>query len=152
MDAYKTPQADVDVVVGRAYQPVKALVLGLLVSVVLALVVSIIETIAVAIAFGLDLTKESELMALVSRNITFMLFDLLVTALIMFFAGSVVGRYTPGKEVKFGLILSVLTLAVFVPMSLISNSYAQYPLWYHAVSVASIFIAIYLGARPRRKA
>lgn len=151
MDAYKTPESDVELNPGRDFKPIKAIILGLLVSVVLSFVVSIIEGVIAGIILRVDLFSEHDLDAALSQNTTFLLTDVLITALLLFFAGRVVRKYTPRKEILFGFILSCLTFAVFLPIALSSNTFTTYPLWYNAASLLVIFVGVYLGARPGNK-
>lgn len=150
MDVYKSPDSDVDMNSGNKFKPVKAILLGLLISVILVMIVSVIESIVFAIALGADLTNESSLNEVLTNSKLFLVTDLVLTALILFFAGVVVRKYTPNKEVLFGLILSSLTLAIYLPLALSSNTFSDYPLWYNILTLIIIYAAVFMGAKPRR--
>ena len=151
MDFYKPPESDVEIETGRAFKPIKAIVLGLLVSMALSMVVSVIEVIIFAVILKLDLSDAKALNLLTGKNTTFQIVDTIITFLILFFAGRVVRKYAPGKEVLVGLIVASLTFVFALYMTISSGGFVTGPVWYNVASLLSIFVAIYLGSNPTGK-
>ena len=150
MDVYKSPESDVEIESNSDFKPIRAIIYGLLVSIVLVMFVSIIESIVFAIALGADLTSEAAVTAALSNSSLYLTVDLVIMALILFFAGRVVRKYTPRKEILFGLVLTFITLGVYILLVISAETYLKYPIWYNVFSVVVIFSAISYGAKPRK--
>ena len=151
MDAYKTPAADLNASI-KIFSPVKAIVYGLCISIILASIASIIESIAFGFALGLDFTDESAFESALADSIVFMTFDIAMSALICFFAGKTVGKRVQGQEAKYGAIVSLLTISIYLPLFIISDAFTIWPIWYNFFSFAVVLSAIYFGAKSAAKA
>lgn len=150
MEAYKPPESNVDIKTGRPFKPVMAILLGLLVSVVLATIVSTIEVFVAAMIAGISLLDDKALLALTEKNTTFQLVDTIISLLVFYFAGRIVRKYTPHKEILYGSILSVITFAILLYMTIATNAFSTSPTWYNIASFIAIFAGIFLGAKPRK--
>lgn len=151
MDIYKTPEADVEIETGRKFKPIKAIILGLLVSVVLSTIVSMVEVIVGAMIFGVNLHNQESINAMLNTNTKFQIIDTAITLLVMFFAGSVVGKYAVGKEILFGLIVASITFGIALYIAIHSGGLSTGPEWYNVTSFLIIFIGIYFGSRRGKK-
>lgn len=151
MDLYRPPASNVEINTGRTFRPITAILLGLLVSLPLSMVVSVIEVIIFAVIFRVNLTDEKSIDYLMQTNTTFQVVDTVVSLLVLFFAGRVVRKYAPGKEILFGLIVASVAFIFSLYMAISSHAFSIYPKWYGVVSLLSIFIGIYLGSRPSSK-
>jgi len=149
LDAYKTPEADLTTVDKQAFKPVKAILYGLCVSIILASIVAIIEGILFGLALGVDFTNEGALELALNNSTAFLIGDTILSALVLYFAGRVVGKYAPGKETKYGVILTIITLTIYLPILIATDSFSIYPIWYNSISIVVIVFAIYLGAKSR---
>lgn len=148
MDLYRPPAANVETNTNRAFKPITAILLGLLVSMLVSMLVSVIQLIIFAVIFKVNLTDEKSINDLMQTNIVFQVTDTGVSLLVLFFAGRVVRKYAPGKEILFGLIVASVTFAFSLYMAITSNAFSIYPKWYSAASLLLIFVGIYLGSRP----
>ncbi len=152
MDAYKTPESNLELPPQRLFKPVKALVYGLLVSVGLLLVVSALELFAFAMMNRehiANLANENEIHAFFSKNSVFLVVDMCVSFAVLYFSGTIIRKYAVGYEFKFGVILSLLTLCVHLLFFSMNDASDSYPFWYNAAGLMSIFVAILLGARAK---
>lgn len=152
MDAYKTPESNLDPTSGRIFKPVKALTYGLFVSLGILLIASNI----VGIIFLLlnresisSLTNEREIQLFLANNIPFLLVDFFMSVAILFYAGTRIRRFACNQEIKYGFILASITFTILLAVYLVEKSYEIYPLWYSFIVFSSTFIAILLGAKPK---
>jgi len=151
MDAYKTPSANLEVNVGLPFQPIKGLLFGLLYAIGLMFLISSMVLLGFVLLLGLDLTDPKLFESDLNNRTSYLITDLIVSFVILFFAGRATGKYTPHKEIKYGVVLALLTCLIYVPLSFFGDEYSDYPIWYNALSVLSVFIAIYFGAKSRIK-
>ena len=106
-----------DDVKAEGFSPVKAIGYGLLVSVVLASTVSMVESVVFAVLTAPSLGDERKFVGFFSNSMLFLMINVFLYCLIMYYAGKVVKQHAPSKEVKFGILVSVLTfldVCVFV--------------------------------------
>ena len=150
MDIYKTPESELDIETTAKFRPVKAIVFGLLVSVVLLMFIGIIEGFVAAFLLGFNLEDMKNINTILSNNTAYLIADLLITSVILFYAGRVVRKYAPRKEMMFAVIVTILTSAIYIPLGISANSYSIDPVWYSIVSTILLFGAIIIGARPRK--
>jgi len=68
---------------------------------------------------------------------------------ILYFAGSVVGKHTRGKEIKYAIIVSALLLIIITPLFVLTESFSTYPMWYNLSSFIIIPVGIYFGAKSK---
>ncbi|MDH5784138.1 MAG: hypothetical protein OEZ16_00850 [Chromatiales bacterium] len=149
MDIYKAPESDIEGEQKNKFSPVKAIVFGWLVSVVVVLTASVIETTIAAMLLNVDVMNESSLHLALANNMAFLLVDLSMSSLIMFYAGRVIRRYAVDRETMFAVILSLLTLGTFYLLVINTAAWKIYPVWYNALTIVAIFAAIMLGARKK---
>jgi hypothetical protein len=123
----------------------------LCVSVILAGLASMIEGIIFGVVMGVNLMDQTDFETTLVNSTGFLLTDVLMSALIFFWAGRVVGKRVPGKELVFGIVVTVLTLAIFIPLSTDVFASQLYPVWYKGISVVVFLAAIPLGAISCKK-
>lgn len=150
MEAYKTPVSDVEVTADGEFRPVRAVIYGLLITVVLGVLVSMIEGIVFVVLSGGVVASDAALAAALAASLPFLLTDLVLSLILLYVAGMVVRKYAVNQEIKFGLIVCGITLAVFVPIFISSDGHEIYPLWYNIISFLSIPVALMAGAKPRK--
>lgn len=100
---------------------------------------------------GVNLMDQTDFESTLVNSSGFLLTDLLMSALIFYWAGRVVGKRVPGKELIFGAVVTVLTLAIFIPLSIDVFSSPLYPVWYKAMSAVVFLAAIPLGSLSCKK-
>lgn len=148
MEAYKAPDSDLTTNHKRPFKPVKAILYGLSISIILTTIVSVIALVIFGFVSGVDFTNEDTFNLLYTNNL-FMFIDVILTVWVLYFSGTVVGKYTPGKEVVFAIIVSVLTLIIFAALFLMTESFSTYPIWYNLSSFVVIPVGIYFGAKSK---
>jgi hypothetical protein len=152
MDAYKTPESNLELPQQRPFKPIKALVFGLLVSVGLMFLISTVLSI-IFYLLNIDVIEkfadESEITLFVSRNIPYLISDLIASFAVLYFSGTIVRKYAVGYELKFAVILSLLTFAALLLFVGMDDTEEDFPMWYSVASFASIFVGIILGARAK---
>lgn len=146
MDIYKTPDSKNQEPHNHQFKPVSAIAYGLLISIVLSTVVTIIEAIVFGIMIGLTQGTEAFSEDLFTKNSSFLLIDLILTFTCLYFAGRVTGKFAFGQELKFGLIVALITFFIYIAFYMLMDTGDQYPLWYDLGSFASVFVAVLLGA------
>lgn len=147
MDVYKTPKADLSAKGEKQFKPVRAVLFGLGISIILASAISTIYGIVLALALGLDFSNQEAFESELTNNLLFQIGDVVISGLILYFAGRVVGKRTPGKEVKYGIIVSTITFAIYLPLFFATDTFSVWPLWYNLLGIFVIFFAIILGAK-----
>jgi len=152
MDAYKTPDSNLETNETLHFKPIKAVLFGLLIAIVLGLIVSTITALTIAVFEGIDLSNQDELEKYLASNYYYLLIDILITFFVLYWAGTVVKKYVPGKEKLYAMIVTALTVIIIALMLFMYGSYEMYPIWYNFTSILSIPIAIYWGAIPNSQA
>lgn len=105
MDAYKSPQTEVDTGAQERFSPIKGVILGSIFTCVVWFVVlmgTLITQLTLKKAAG-DLNYDSIVFSDI-QSLSFFSISMLI-------GGWVVAKFTPGKEIKYSLILLVITLA-----------------------------------------
>jgi len=146
MDVYKTPNSELIDDNNRPYKPVKGILVGLSYTIVLAMIASVV----LIFVFGFDLTSpnlESEM----ANSGFFMLSDTIIGAIVLFFGGRAVGKRTPGKELKFGVILAIITTVIYLIVMIPAESFKTYPLIYNLATFVITAIAIPYGSKSGAK-
>jgi len=151
LDAYKTPTSDLNTDI-KIFSPAKAIIYGLCISVILTSIASMIEGIAFGFVLGVDFSDESAFESALANSMVFMVFDIAMSALILFFAGKSVGKRVQGQEAKYGVIVYLLTFAIYLPLFIISDAFTIWPIWYNFISLIVVLSAIYFGAKSVAKA
>jgi len=149
MDVYQTPNSHLTIDNKRPFKPVKAVLYGLSISLFLTTLVSTIFVVALGIISGADMSNENSVNALFASNPLFMFIDLALCGWILYFAGSVVGKHTRGKEIKYAIIISVLLLIIITLLFVLTEYFSTYPMWYNLSSFIIIPVGIYFGAKSK---
>lgn len=150
MDIYNKPKSDVETNTTGDFRPVLGLFLGSLISIVLVLFLSTVISVVYLVYSGADLTDQNAMSYVLATSKTFLIADLIITSAAMLLAGRILRYFTPGREFVFAAVLALLTLAVYLGLTLLTaENYESYPLWYNTLSFASILF-IFLGARPAK--
>ena len=146
MDVYKTPGSELIDDHNRSYKPVRGILVGLSYTLVLAMIASMILT----FVFGFNLTSpnlESE----IANSSFFMITDTITGAIVLFYGGRAVGKRTPGKELKFGAILAIITAVIYLILMISTDSFITYPLIYNLATFVVTAIAIPYGSKSGAK-
>ncbi len=151
MEAYKSPKSELHTQENNAFSPAKAIIWGLLISIIFTNVISVIESIAFAAALGADFSDESSFESTLVNSNLFLIVDVLVSTVILFIAGRSVGKRVPGKEGKYGAIVSIIAFSIYLALFSIGKSFSTWPIWYSFLSLFLIPLSIYLGAKSIAK-
>jgi len=149
MDIYKPPTPDNNRP-ERQLKPINAICYGLLISIVLTTIVSIVEALIFGIIVATTEGVEKLSADFIAHNPVFLFIDLIVTFACLFYAGKVTGKYAFGQELKFGLIVAVMTITIYILIYSTMDS-STYPIWYNIASFASVFVAILAGAKSMKQ-
>lgn len=151
MDAYKAPQAELTGSSELPVRPAKGLILGLVIIVVIGSLVSLIEGVVFAIILGIDLVNEQKFEAALAGSPGFLIFDLLLTGVLFFWGGRAMAKHVPGQEMKYAIVLTLVSIAIYVLLYVSVDSLSAYPMWYNVLSFVITVVAIIFGARSRIK-
>ena len=146
MDVYKTPNSELIDDNNRPYKPVKGILVGLGYTIVLATIASMV----LLLVFGFDLAS-SNLESVLANSSLFMLSDTILGAIVLFFGGRAIGKSTPGKELKFGVILATITAIIHLIVMIPAESFRTYPLIYNLAIFVMTAIAIPYGSKSSAK-
>lgn len=146
MDAYRTPASGLNTKSQITYKPVSGILIGLCLTILLANFASAIIVAIFAAWSGTEITSEKLNLAF-SQNSSALLADLLVNGVVLFFAGRFIGKRTTGKEMQYGIILSAITLLIYLPTFWLSDAFTIYPYWYNLLAFSSVILALPLGAK-----
>lgn len=146
MDAYKTPASNLYIENERPYKPVAGILIGLCFSVLLMHLSSTIIAIIFGALSGEAITEENFSSMLAGSNL-YLLADTVVSAVVLFFAGRAIGKRTKGKEIKFAIILALITLSIYLPIYIFSNAFIEYPVWYNLIAFISTVVIVPFGAK-----
>lgn len=150
MEEYISPRSELIEGLIREHKPVLGIVIGLLTAVVVSTITSIIIAILFTLVLKLD-PKSPQFLSILYENYSYLIVELAVSTVVLFFAGRSVGKRTPGKELKYGLVLSVLILVLYILSELLLGNGIRYPTWYVVLSFSIFFVAIPYGALSMRK-
>jgi type III secretory pathway component EscS len=151
MDIYKAPDSNNQTPQTRQLKPINAICYGLLISVALTTIVSIVEGIIFGIIVAITQGAEKLSADFIAENSLFLAIDLIVTFVCLFYAGKITGKYASGQELKFGLIVALITSAFYILIYSTMDITAAYPIWYNLASFVIIFVAILLGAKTMKQ-
>ena len=150
MDAYKTPESELINDNNRPYKPIKGVLIGLIYTIVLATIISMIWLFAFGAILGFDLTSpnlESEM----ANSTPYMISDAIVSAILLFLGGRAVGKRTPGKELKFGVILAIITAIIYLILMIATESLKTFPLIYILMTFVITAIVVPYGSKSTAK-
>lgn len=150
MDAYKPPDSKLIRSGDIEIKPLKAILIGLIFTVILAIMLSSVIMVITALSLGIPITNEG-LEKQLAQAPLFLLLDVVVSLLFLYLSGFVAAKYVPTQETKYGLILGIITIILYIAFFMQADAFEQYPQWYILISLSGIMPAIYLGAKKRRK-
>ncbi len=151
MDAYKTPASKLIDNTNRPFEPVKGVLVGLIYTVIITTITSIAWLVAVGSILGFDLASpdlESEM----AQSPIYLISDMIVGAVILYFGGRAVGTRTPGKEIKYGAVLATITVFVYMALMIATESLDTYPLVYTLATIVITIAVIPYGSKRAAKA
>jgi hypothetical protein len=151
MNIYKTPDSNSEKPETPELKPINAICYGLLISVVLTIIVSMVEVMVFAAIIAATQGVENISADFFAENSLFLTIDLIVTFGCLFYAGKITGKYAFGQELKFGLIVAVLTFLIYVLIYFSIESTANYPIWYDLITFINIFVGILWGAKSAKR-
>jgi hypothetical protein len=151
MNIYKAPDSNNQSPQTRQLKPINAICYGLLISVVFTMFVSIVEGIIFGVIVAVTQGAEKLSADFIAKNSLFLAIDLIVTFACLFYAGKITGKYAAEQELKFGLIVALITSAIYLLIYSTMDITSAYPIWYNLASFLIIFVAILLGARSMKQ-
>jgi hypothetical protein len=146
VDAYRTPTADVRVESPKEYKPLVGLLIGLFFTIIIMSITSGGVGFIFGTTLGADFSGQNWNKLLAASN-SYLLTDIVVSAIVCFYAGRAIGKRTPGKEIKFGFLLASINIAIYLPMYIYSDAFTTYPSWYNTLTFVINFLFIALGAK-----
>ena len=145
MDPYQIPESELVDNNQRPFRPITGIFIGLSFTVILMIVVSLVWAILFGLISGIDiLTEDFELE--LSQRLSYMIPDLVISTAVVYFGGQAIGNRTPGKELKFGCILALITVLIYISLFLIEAGAAPYPMWYTLLIFVLPIVAIPYGS------
>ncbi len=150
MDVYKTPGSELIEENNRPYKPVKGILVGLSYTILLATIISMIWLFAFGALLGFDLTSPN-LETEMANSTLYMISDTIVSTIILFLGGRAIGKRTPGKELKFGVILAVITAIIYLILMIATESLKTFPLIYILITFVITAIAVPYGSKSTAK-
>ncbi len=127
-------------------KPVKGILVGLGYTILLATIIGMIWLFAFGTILGFDLTSpnlESEM----AGSTLYMISDTIVSAIVLFLGGRAAGKRTPGKELRFGVILASITAIIYLILIIATGSLETFPLIYVLMAFVVTAIAVPYGAK-----
>ena len=150
MDAYKPPEAELFDESNRPFKPIKGILIGLAYTVIFTTLVSIAWSILFAVMAGIDFAA-ADFESMLSRSPGFMVPDLILSSIVVYLGGRAVGKRVPTKELKFGFIVALITIAILIPVFVMAEAIQAYPVWYNILSFLIMIVAIPYGAKSISK-
>lgn len=151
MDPYQTPHADLSNPAQRPFRPVKAVVYGLCIAILGVMFASVIVTIAFGVEQGVDFSDVDAVETVLANSTGFMITDLIVSASLFYLAGRVVGRQVPGRELTYGIIVTLIASGIYLSLLIDAETFSRYPAWYNFFSVLFFFLVLPIAARSVAK-
>ncbi len=151
MDPYRTPQSDLIDKSSRPYKPVKGVLAGLGYTILLATLVGLLWAVVIGLILGFDLTSP-DIESVYSQSFIYLAGDMVLTAAMLFLGGRAVGWRSPGKELRFGFVLTAITAAIYLLGMFSFDAFTAYPLFYNLGILALVVFVIPIGARSQLNA
>lgn len=148
MEVYKAPESDLLRSDDIEIKPIKSILVGLTLTIIVVSIVSSIIMIVAALLLGLDITND-EVMQQLTEETGLLLVDVIISFGLLFLSGYYAAKYVPTKEIKYGVILATLTLAIYIVLFILSDTFSLFPLWYNLLSLLIVVLAIVFGAKLR---
>jgi len=154
MDAYKTPESNLDLTQVPLFRPGKAMLIGLLITVVLYQLIANLMTL-VFIIFNVtnstNPTNFNEQATNLYNNPLFLIIDLAISFTMCFIAGYSTSKYVPNKEIQYAIILIIINFLIYISLTLFTDNDQSFPTWYIALSYLITVIAILSGSLLRKR-
>ncbi|MET1077065.1 MAG: hypothetical protein ABWY06_03490 [Pseudomonas sp.] len=146
MDPYQTPETDLQTTTTRPFKPISGLLLGLCIYLILGQLLSVVLTYGYGLALGLDITNVTFMTALAGHPF-YLALDLVLSSALLFYAGRVIGKRTPGQELRYAAVLTAILLVLNLLMFYYTDTFSVYPVWYSTLIILITLTMIPLGAR-----
>ena len=150
MHVYKTPESGLEINEEVQFKPVKAIVFSLSISIILLTILSNFFAIVFAIVLGVDFSIENEFDNVLNSSFIYLLIDLVISSIVLYFVGTIINNYVSGKETIYIVIVSVITIIYYEYLFDSSGYIVPYPLWYDLSSSAIVPIFIYVGSKYKK--
>jgi hypothetical protein len=121
-------------------KPMKAVIVG----VILSFLIVMISGLSLMFMFADVASPDFE--AVLASNNTYLLVSIVASFLSLVIASFIATKYAPYAEVKFGVIIGLLMIAINLPTWVMSGTFSIYPVWYAVLSFAMPVPAAYLGS------
>jgi len=119
-------------------------------TIILATLASISWSILFAAIKGISVVA-ADFESMLSTSPDFMIPDLIFSLIIAYLAGRAVGKRVPAQELKFGFVVALITLAIYIPLFVLADAIQTYPPWYNILSLLVVILAIPYGAKSTSK-
>lgn len=129
------------------FSPLMATIYGLLITLVLRTIISVIAGTIIAETSGVDFDDANAINAILAASLTFLITDLILTAVLMYWAGRVVRRYSEPSQLKIGWLVTVVTVAVYFMINYTSGVFTTYPFWYNVCLLVVVVAGIFAGCK-----
>lgn len=126
-------------------KPLKTIIFGVL----LTLILTVGTGVPLMMCF-VD-TQSSDIEKSLLGNPIYLFFSLIISFLCAVLSAYFATKYSPGAEVKFGIIIGAVVILISLPLWLASNTFQTYPIWYSAISFISPVAAGCVSAFARIK-
>ncbi len=125
-------------------KPFKTIILG----VFLTLILTVGTGVPLTMYFADMNSSDIEISLLESS--TYLLLSLTLSFLCAVISAYLATKYSPGAEIKFGIIIGLVVILIALPTWLVGNTFQTYPIWYGVISFAMPVVAGYAGAFARK--
>lgn len=147
-DVHKITEIEEPIMAAAEIRPVKTILIGLVMAVFVVGTISLILAMVFGALTGADLTTEKLMLDLAGNNL-YLVSDLFLTFIALLMCGYVAVKHVPSEEIKYGLILGVITFVLYGVMLAFTESISAYPTWYLALSILIVIPAVLFGAKRR---
>lgn len=128
------------------YRPYRGLLIGLFIALVVALLAG--GSVGFVFLKYIDFADlQNDLPTLIAESRNFLVILLLVSIVVMFFAGRAVGSHAPGREGAYGVILATLVAIIQLFLYKAYDGFWFFPAWFNIVLFVTMYGAICLGAK-----
>lgn len=128
-------------------KPVKAIVIGLLLCFLCLSIISTLIALVYGTYLGIDFSSHIFPQEL-ANYYPYLFSDFAISVLFLLWCGKYLTKYSPGEEIKYALIVGILTSLIGVAVTLLDfRAYSAFPLWYMILSVLLTPVLIYYGAK-----
>ena len=150
MEVYESPSSNIEDSIVR-HRPVRGLIKSFLVSTLGVMIVSAGFSVAFGLIIGADITLEDNPNSFVYTNNTYMLLSTVVSVVVLFWSGWILGKHLYMNFNEWGLFLITISVCVYLMPYLVWDLENYSPDWYMIISWVSIPLAIFLGVKVQEK-